>query len=359
MAIAFQSTSISGASAAAAGITAQSAIRDALIDHASGAWTSVEEFDSSGTTIHWVVLKNDKTISLNSADFYLIIGRTVATGQLCFMLGEVYNSGTHTLSSLVPYASSGSTGNTILSDFAWAESNGSTPTSFALGTTFPPISSGSALGIQPGVGSTMRYVSVVEKDYAIINLVTTAIYIGALTDLIVADANLSASTPIGLIDLFNANVGNFGGLTRHPIDAANAPLLVGASHSLFPFVNYPRQWLNSLAWGTGIYLNEDRYQSKRVAASEIAAIMAAADNSNGANNTAAKVGALRGKFKAIRVVTYPAGAVLYDQIVIDGRKHIILKDNGTLNGFNGYVVFPYNYSSTVRYGFAVDTGVAA
>lgn len=359
MAIAFQSTSISAASAAAAGVAAQSAIRDALVAHASGAWTLVEEFDSAGSTVHWVVLKNSAAISGNGVDFYLVIGRMASTGQLCMMLGEVYTSATDTLSVLVPLANnngSGGTSQTILADFSYAAGAAATPASFALGTTFPSSSPGPLAPVNTAA-ATMRFVTMIEKEYAIIHLNTTAWYIGALTDLIVPATGLVAATPIGLCDLFNLGIASFGALTRHPIDAALAPMQAAYTHSLQP-LNNNMALIQRQAVDTAIYLHPDRFQGNRVAASELAAIMQGGAAGTGVNNTPAKLGALRGKFKGLRLATYPSAVALYDTIVVDGRKHIVLNDRGLIQSSSEFVL-PVGANTATRYGFACDTGVAA
>jgi hypothetical protein len=205
--------------------------------------------------------------------------------------------------------------------------------------------------------ATMRFITIVEKDYAIIHINATAFYVGALTDLIVPGPGIAAAVPIGIVDLFNSGYGVFGGLTRHPIAAADAPLLVALSHSLSPFNGNNMPFLQRLAFNTALYLNPDRFQGNRVSASEIAAIMQAATYAGGANNAPAKVGALRGKFKALRVTTYPFAAAVYDTIVVDGRKHIILLDKAGLSGTE--FITPINYSNQVHWGFVCDTGVVA
>lgn len=356
MAIDFQSTSISDANAAAAGVLAQSAIRDALLGHPSGAWTLVEEFDSSGTTIHYVVLKNDATLSTTDVEFFLVLARLASSGQVGFMVGEVYDDATNTLSAYVPQAGNTGGANTILADFSYAFSTGTTPQTWVLGTTFPS-NLGDPLMVIPTSLATMHLVSIVEKDYAVISLNDKTIYVGALTDMIVPGPQLDAATPIGLVDLFEATVPAFGGLTRHPIDVDNAPMQVGYSHCLAPLLAYQISWAQWQAVATAIYLHQDRYQGDRVCASEMLAVMMASNTSGNANNGAEKVGALRGKFKNVRLTTYPWAASIYDLIVVDDRKHIILLDKGALTP--GTFVTPNNYQTTIRWGWVFDTGQAA
>jgi len=356
MAIEFQATSISGASAAAAGATAQSAIRDALVNHASGAWTLVEEFDSSGATIHWVVVKCSAALSGAGADFYVCIGRNASTGQLGIMLGEVYTAATHTLSTYAPYSGSFSNNQQILADFSFSPGTGGSVGTFALGTTMP-TSTVNPLCPLNAAASTMRFIKIVDVDHAIIMVNGTPWYIGALTDLIVPVAGLVAAVPIGLADISSTNTINFGSLTRHPIAAADAPMQVAYSHMLVTF-NDRKTYLQRNAYDLSVYGFGDRFQNGRVAASELAAVMYGSATGQSANNTSAKLGALRGKFKHLRVTTLPVAATVGDTIIVDGRKHIYIVDKGA-GPTDGEILQGQNYNTIERYGFVADTGVVA
>src|SRR5213080_1652008 len=169
MALAFQSTSVSDADAPSAAILAQSAIRDALLAHVSGAWTLVEEFTSAGGATHWVVVKNDHTISGNAFDFYFVIGRDVASGQIRMFLGEVYTTATHTLSAYAPWASGSPSQNQILADFTYSKNSDGSTASYVLGAAMPNGTQ-QPYTTAPAPLSTMRFISIVEKDYAIIHV---------------------------------------------------------------------------------------------------------------------------------------------------------------------------------------------
>jgi hypothetical protein len=355
MALAYQSTSVSDADAPSAAILAQSAIRDALLAHASGAWTLVEEFNSAGGTIHWVVIKNDHTISGSVADLFFVIGRDVASGQMRMFVGEVYTAATHTLSSFAPQASSSQSQNTILADFSYARNAEGASASYALGTTLPSGSQ-NPFAPSPTPLSTMRIITSVEKDYAILHVNATSVYVGALTDLIVPDAQLAAATPLGIIDLFGTG-SQHGAFTRHPIDAANAPMQVGYSHMIYPFT---QTWFGALqraAMATSVYLYPDRYQGKKPAATEIMALMYSAQSQSDPNASAHRIGSIRGKYKGLRATTFPFAASNFDTIVVDGRKHVILSDKGMIGGADFFQ--PYDYYNKIKWGYVVDTGVAA
>jgi hypothetical protein len=354
MALVFQSTSVSDADAPAAGILAQTAIRDALLAHPSGAWTVEEEFDS-GSTIHWVVIKNDHTISGNPADFFFVIGREIASGLIRMFMGEVYTAATNALSVYAPYASPAPSLNQILADFSYAKNNEGSTATFVLGAALP---NGTLVPFytSPSPLSTMRFITSVEKDYALIHLNNVSTYVGALTDLIQPDAQMAALIPMGIADLFGTG-SQFASLTRHLIDVANAPMSVGYSHMLYPFL---QSWLTVAqrqAVGTSVYLYPDRYQGKKPAAGEVSALTYASQSGSDANSSAHKVGVLRGKFKGLRVVTFPFAASNYDTIAVDGRKHVILSDKGMINGSDFFN--PSDYYNKIKWGYVFDTGVAA
>lgn len=360
MAIAYQNTSVSAASAVLAGTAAQTAIRDALVAHASGAWTLVEEFDSAGATVHWVVVKCATAQSAVGFDFFVAIGRLTATGQLCLMVGETYvPTTTHTLGTVVPFSSSFSNGNTINSDGSWtAGAAGGAATTVVLGATFPTQSSGNVFAPVDTAAATMRFITTVEKEYAIVHLNSTSWYIGALTDLIVPSAGLVAATPVGLFDLWQTQAQNFGGLTRHPIAAADAPFTVGYSHCCVPFLHTQGAWMTPIqqqAIGTAIYGYGDRLQGPRVSAAELAALFYGGVQNLSTGNTTAKLGVVRAKFKGLRFTTFPFGAVAYDTVLVDAKKHAVLKDQGAVGG-GGQFVNPVNYATTTKFGYVVDSG---
>jgi len=353
--IAYLSTSVSDADAPAAGILTQDAIRDNLLDHASGAWTLVEEFNSSGSTIHWVVVKNDGSLSDVGVDFYVVIGRLAATGQIGIFLGENYNAGSNTLDTFAPRAGAYYE-NSILADHSYSTGGGSTA-SFVLGTSFPSGAVGQPICPVPTAAPTMRYISMVEKDYAIFAINGTVIYVGALIDDIVPAAGLDAAVPLGCFNLFDTGYPGFGSLTRHPIAAADAPMAVTSPFVLLPIWNDRKTFAQAWALSTGVWLHPDRFQDNRVAASELYALMVAGVTGGNANNGAEKTGLIRGRFKNLRVATFPAAVVQYDLIVVDGRKAIVLGDKNQLD--SGIFVTPNGYYTDVKWGFVCDTGVVA
>lgn len=352
MAIEYQNISIGEATAALAGAAAQTAWRDALVGHISGSWILEEEFDVGGH--HWVVVKNTGA----DIDFFVCIGREIATGTLGCMVGEEYVAAANLLSKYAPR--SNATG-TILADGSYGNPGATT---WTLAGALPDNFNAYPFFVKITQSATERLFTCVEADYAVLNVNNDSMYVGALTDLILPKTGLVATPCIGCVWLSGTGVGEGGGITNHPIAAADAPLQCYQPHACLPLIGSPyidAVCIQDQALLTAIYGYADRYQGDRVAASEIACIMGAAFASSYPGNTAAKVGGLRGKFKGLRYTTAPLAAVKYDTIVIDNRKHVVAVTFGGLTAFNPYFVIatPYQYSSNVQILLAMDTGVPA
>lgn len=113
--------------AATVGATMANTIRDDVAAH--DAWSVVEQFTAAGGAVNWVVFKCDATESGLSADFYVIMGRTLATGELRFSICETYTAATHTMQYLCPAES--------LSNINF-DANGRDPATYVLGTVAFP-----------------------------------------------------------------------------------------------------------------------------------------------------------------------------------------------------------------------------
>jgi hypothetical protein len=359
MALEHQNISIGEADAATAGATAQDNWRDALLGHASGAWSVEEEFTSADTTKHWVVMKNDHTISGEDADFFVIIGRTVATGVIGVMVCEEYTAASNTVAKFAPNSQYN---NQILVDGQFGAS-GSAVT-YTLGNAWPSNTNGEPIFSAYAAAATMRLATSIEANYAVLSFNNHWYYVGYLTDLIVPETGLVATPAIACCEVLQGDDRYFGSITNHPIKAADAPLTVYNGHALQPIVrsqDIAFVCMQLQAFMTGIYGFEDHYQADRVAASEIAAIMLAMSKSSLATNNANKVGGLRAKFKGLRWTTGPVGAVAYDTIVVDGNKHVVLYVVGNLSSWNPYLYMPqpYNQNLVVSPMLVMDTGIPA
>lgn len=109
--------------AGSVGLTMIEQIRDDLVAHA--AWDLVEEFTPGGGAVRWYVFKCLATESGLSGDFFVVIGRTLATGELRGTICEGYDSTTHTMSKIAPI---GTTSNVAY------DADGCSPSTYVLGT---------------------------------------------------------------------------------------------------------------------------------------------------------------------------------------------------------------------------------
>lgn len=330
MAIAFTDTAVAETSAAIAAATIQTAWRTALTGHVSGAWTLVEEFASA--SINWVIVKNSTVVSGVGADFHVIIGRVISSGELMVFVAEGYDTATKAISAMA--------GQYTTSAIA-IDADGKIATTFVLGTTVPlyyqepmPMH---AIGTPP---ASVRALSAVESTHAIFAIPTLHAYVGQVTSLITGAV---ADPPA--ICMMNLNVAatvqgpdSGGSLTRHPLSAArtagqsppimyfpNRLLPIGVT-SLYAMARVARS-LPELVQGT--YFSGDRLQGNRYAASEILAVMTAPFCGNYGNIAPSSVtGALRGKFKSLRYASIPPTMAFADTVVIDGFKHARLEAVG-------------------------------
>jgi hypothetical protein len=120
--LAFSTATINDANAAAVGLAMANRFRDDIVAHA--AWDLVEEYTPGGGAVAWTVFKCLASASGLSADYYVVMGRTIATGELRFAIAEGYSSSTHTMSRFAPVVA-----NTVAFDAV-----GAYPDTYVLGT---------------------------------------------------------------------------------------------------------------------------------------------------------------------------------------------------------------------------------
>lgn len=93
MAITFTTGTINQPDAGSVGLAMADKIRDDVVAHA--AWDLVEEFTPASGTMRWYVLKCNAVSSLLPRDFYVVVGRILATGELRFHICESYTMAGH------------------------------------------------------------------------------------------------------------------------------------------------------------------------------------------------------------------------------------------------------------------------
>lgn len=129
MAIVFTTGTISQPDAGSVGQAMIEQLRDDLVAHA--AWELVEEFTPASGAVRWYVFRCLATASGLPANFYVVVGRTLSTGELRFAICEDYNATGHVM-SFFPSNGSSSTIN--------YDSSGRNPATYALSTVVFPTS---------------------------------------------------------------------------------------------------------------------------------------------------------------------------------------------------------------------------
>ena len=204
MALAYTTGTISQPDAGSVGLAMVDKIRDDVVAHA--AWELVEEYTAGSGTCRWTVLKCLAAASGLSADFYVVISRTLATGELRLFICETYNAGSHLASF---YGRSSSSGVTF-------DSLGRDPATFTLGTT--PTT---AAGTQPAYvnwtpsGTSTKWWIIVDNDgftVAFNGAANAFFHVGAYVPLI----ELANDLPVQIVG-YNSQSGM---ITRNPAVAS-------------------------------------------------------------------------------------------------------------------------------------------
>lgn len=204
MALAYTTGTISQPDAGSVGLAMVDKIRDDVVAHA--AWELVEEYTAGSGTCRWTVLKCLAASSGLSADFFVVISRTLATGELRFFICEGYNAGSH----LASFYARNSTPSTTF------DSLGRDPTTFTLGTTPSSGTSGNPVYQQwvPSGTSTKWWIIVDNDGFTVaFNGASNAfVHVGAYVPL----TELANTLPVQIIG-YNSQT---GALTRNPAVAS-------------------------------------------------------------------------------------------------------------------------------------------
>lgn len=201
MAIVYTTGTINQPDAGSVGTAMADKIRDDVVAHA--AWDLAEEYFPAGGAVRWYVFKCLAASSGLPADFFVVMGRTLATGELRFAICEGYNAAGHTMSG---FAASPSP--------VTYDVEGRNPNTFVLGTTaFPAQSTNNVpmyLSWVPSGTSTKWWLTVSEDGFtAAFNGPSNGfVHVGVYVPLTVA----AITIPILVIGSGNSQ----GAITRNP-----------------------------------------------------------------------------------------------------------------------------------------------
>lgn len=303
--LAFSTATINDANAAAVGQAMAERLRDDIVAHA--AWSLVEEYTATSGAVRWYVFQCDDASSGLSSDFYVVMGRTIATGELRFAIGEGYNAGTHTLSRYAAVA----TGSVAY------DAVGANPNTYVLGTTAfsgadntPKYSSWI-----PG-GASAKFWLIVDDDGFTVawgGLSEGFVHLGAYIPLM-DQANTCPLQIIGY-DLS-------GGITRNPsvvsqtVNGLALEIQGGGTANTLDGGTTPLGYRGDIR-----YL--DKFHSNQSLMAEIGMVMYL----GGTPNLMATYGWAVGKQKRMRVGSgsAPAGFVWGDSYVLDGELWVPFK----------------------------------
>jgi hypothetical protein len=101
MASTFTNGTISQPDAGSLGLSMAEKIRDDVVAHP--AWNLVEEFTPAGSPVRWYVLRCLAAQSGLPSDFYVVMSRVIATGELRWAICETYNAAGRVMSHFAYY----------------------------------------------------------------------------------------------------------------------------------------------------------------------------------------------------------------------------------------------------------------
>jgi hypothetical protein len=221
VAIQFTTGTINQPDAGSVGLAMVEKIRDDVVAHA--AWDLVEEFTPASGLVRWYVLKCLAAQSGLSADFFVVIGRTLGSGELRMFICEQYNPTTHVASK---YCIASPSSNTVLYD-----SLGRIPdaTTYTLSTA---VLTGS--GLTPFYnswipsGTSVKFWVIVDNDgfsVAFNGASNGFFHCGAYIPLSI----VSSLLPVHTWGSSSSGSANAGAITRNPASAVPGNTLHGAA----------------------------------------------------------------------------------------------------------------------------------
>lgn len=293
MAIAFSTGTINQPDAGSVGLAMVEKIRDDVVAHP--AWALVEEFTAASGLGRWYVFQCSAAISGLSSDFYVVIGRTLGSGELRFFICEGYNSTTHAATFFAP------NGNVQSSAIALDSGGRYTVGTYTLAAALLPQTGLTPFGNNvwiPSGTSTKWWLTVADDGFSVaFNGASNGfIHIGAYTPL----SSQANPMPLHCWSLYS-----FGQLTRNPSVAGTtskgAALNVYGSSPSLGFVQ-------TLSYN-------DKLQGDQRPVAEIGLLVVE-------DNPGERVlyGAVIGKMKRVRIGgTTPVGFAFGDAYALQGR----------------------------------------
>jgi hypothetical protein len=200
MAILFTTGTINQPDAGSVGLAMIEKLRDDIVAHV--AWELVEEFTPASGLVRWYVFKCLAAQSGLPADYFVVIGRTLGSGELRVSICEEYNSSTHVMSKFATMSTS--SGHVY-------DSSGRLPHNYTLATAvFPNSQTTPSHNDWAPSGVSTKYWITVENDgfsVAFNGASNGFFHIGTYTPLcilpvtmpIVQTGSIPASVPTGFI----------------------------------------------------------------------------------------------------------------------------------------------------------------
>ena len=206
MAKTFTTGVLNAANAAALGQALANQIRDDLV--ADPAWELVEEYVPA-TVMHWYVFRCLGAQSGLFADYYVVMGRTLATGSLRFAICEDYNSTTHVMSK---FSANSTTAHAY-------DAQGRHQGTFTLATSQFASTGGQPKYIEflPS-GTSLKWSMIVEEDAFV------GLFNGATDGFVDIGTYVPLSDPPSAMPILHqGGASTQGGVTRNPAVAGITP----------------------------------------------------------------------------------------------------------------------------------------
>ena len=297
MASTFTTGTINAANAGAVGQAMAEKIRDDVVAHI--AWDLVEEYTAASGLVTWYVFKCLAAQSGLPSDFFVVIGRTIGSGELRMFVCEGYNSSTHVASFFGLIYGGGST---VAYDSVGRRSNTYTlGTAVLVGNTNP----GYTNWIPSGVST--KWWAIVSEDSV------TVAFNGASNGFIHAGAFVPLTPGANVMPLLYYGSLSSGGAGQGVVTRNPALASVSAKDNGLAIVGYGAV----LGYASPLDYNDRLHgDSRPVAEMGILMYWPAGDSD------APLVGGLLGKQKRMRAgktSTSPVGFAFGDAYILQGR----------------------------------------